>query len=393
MRRRLPFDYAVRNLGRRPVRTLLSGASSALVAALFVATAAFVGGLSSGFGRAGQEDVVILLSRVSEGDLLRSTVPAALPGIIAAEVEDVARPGGVPAVSPEIHMGTSLRLGPAPPDGADDRAHQVFVRGVTERAFLVHDAVTLVEGRLPGPSEVLVGRVVPKQLGLDPALFAVGRELRFEGGVFTVSGTFAAPGTTVESELFAPLQDLRSLTRREDSSAVFVRVAEPAAAAELALFAQRRIDLELVAVPSVEYYGALAAYFGPIRALAWVLAAMMAGAALFGGANTLSAAVQDRLRELATLRAIGYPARAIAASLLQESLVLAAAGGLCGLALARLALAGAAVRIAMGAFTLEIGPEAVLAGFGAALLLGLVGTLPAALAVARLPVVVALQET
>ena len=45
MARGLPLDYAIRNLGRRPLRTVLTGTSSALVAALLVATAAFVRGL------------------------------------------------------------------------------------------------------------------------------------------------------------------------------------------------------------------------------------------------------------------------------------------------------------------------------------------------------------
>ncbi len=391
-RRTLPFDYAVLNLARRPLRTLLTGASSALVAGLFVATAAFVHGLGASFASAGRDDVAILLSRVSQSDVLRSTVPPSLAEVVAAEIEGVARPGGVPAVSAEIHTGTNLRLGEAPRTGGDDPSYQVFVRGVTERAFLVHDAITLESGRLPGPSEVIVGRVVPQQLGLDPMHFAIGRKLRFEGGTFTVVGTFAAPGTTIESEIFAPLVDLRSLGRREDSSAVFVRLASPEDFGELELFARRRLDLEIDAIPSTLYYAELAAYFGPIRALAWALALMMGGAALFGGANTLNAAVQDRVRELATLRAIGYPPRALAWSLLQESVVLAAAGGLLGLALARFALSGAAVRIAMGAFTLSIGPEAVLAGFAAALLLGILGTIPAAAAAARLPVAVALTE-
>jgi len=391
-RRSLPFDYAVRNLVRRPVRTLLTGASSALVAALFVATAAFVQGLSTSFSSAGRDDVAILLSRVSNSDVLRSTVPPSLAELVAAEIAGVARPGGVPAVSPEIHSGTNLRLGAKPAEGAPDPSYPAFVRGVTERAFLVHDALTLIEGHLPGPSEVLVGRIVPAQLGLDPARFALGETLRFEGGTFTIAGTFAAPGTTIESEIFAPLTDLRSLSRREDSSAVFVRLRSPADFGELELFARRRLDLELNAIPSALYYQELGAYFGPIRALAWVLALMMGGAALFGGANTLNAAVQDRVRELATLRAIGYRSRALAWSLLQESLVLAAAGGLAGLALARFALSGAAVRIAMGAFTLAVGPVAVLAGFGAALFLGLAATLPAAARVARLPVAVALKE-
>ncbi len=391
-RRRLPFDYAVRNLARRPVRTILTAGSSALVAALFVGTAAFVQGLSTSFTGAGQDDVAILLSRVSDSDVLRSTVSPALPELVAAEVAGVARSGGVAAVSSEIHTGTNLRLGEKPAEGAPDPSYQAFVRGVTERAFLVHDAITLIEGRLPGPSEVLVGRIVPSQLGLDPELFRIGRKLRFEGGTFTIVGTFAAPGTTIESELFAPLADLRSLSRREDSSAVFVRLESPDDFGALELFARRRLDLELNAIPSALYYKELGAYFGPIRTLAWMLALMMGGAALFGGANTLNAAVQDRVRELATLRAIGYRQRALAWSLLQESIVLAAAGGLLGLALARFALSGAAVRIAMGAFTLTIGPEAILAGFGAALALGIVATIPAIVRVARLPVAVALKE-
>lgn len=391
-RRVLPFDYAVRNLARRPVRTLLTAGSSALVAGLFVATAAFVQGLSSSFVNAGQDDVAILLSRVSNQDVLRSTVPPALAELVAAEITGIARPGGVPAVSSEIHTGTNLRLGAKPAEGEPDPSYQAFVRGVTERAFLVHDSITLIDGHLPGPSEVLVGRIVPAQLGLDPELFRIGRKLRFEGGTFTVAGTFAAPGTTVESELFAPLADLRSLSRREDSSAVFVRLNSPQDFGELELFARRRLDLELNAIPSSLYYKELGAYFGPIRTLAWVLALMIGGAALFGGANTLNAAVQDRIRELATLRAIGYRQRALTWSLLQESTVLAAAGGLLGLALARLAVSGAAVRIAMGAFTLSIGPQAVLAGFAAALGLGIFATIPAAMRVARLPVAVALKE-
>ena len=59
--RHLPFDYAVRNLGRRPLRTALTIAASALVTALLVATAAFVRGLETTFAE--QRDDVALRSR------------------------------------------------------------------------------------------------------------------------------------------------------------------------------------------------------------------------------------------------------------------------------------------------------------------------------------------
>jgi ABC-type antimicrobial peptide transport system permease subunit len=120
---------------------------------------------------------------------------------------------------------------------------------------------------------------------------------------------------------------------------------------------------------------------------------MMAAAALFGAANTLNAAVQDRVRELATLRAVGYRGPALVLALMQEGVVLSAAGGLVGLALARWLVQGAAVGIAMGAFRLEVGPEAVLVAAFAVLAIGVLASLPAAFRVLKLPVALALKET
>ncbi|HJM56400.1 MAG TPA: ABC transporter permease, partial [Planctomycetota bacterium] len=77
----------------------------------------------------------------------------AVAELVAADVPTIVRVGGVPASSPEIHMGTELTV------PGDAQPRQAFVRGVTERAYLVHDAVTLVEGTLPGPGDALVGRL------------------------------------------------------------------------------------------------------------------------------------------------------------------------------------------------------------------------------------------
>jgi len=393
MARALPFDYAVRNLLRRPLRTFLTAGSCSLVAALLASTAAFVQGLGGSSASQGRDDVGIVLSRVAGTDVLRSTVAAGVAQELAATVSGIARPGGVAAMSPEIHVGTRLRLGPTPAPGSEDPVYEGVVRGVAREAFLVHDVVTIVEGAPPGPGEVLVGRLVPARLGVPAERLAIGERVRFENGEFRVSGRFVAPGTTIESELWAPVQDLKSLTRRGDVSALFVRLERPEEMAQLQLFAHRRLDLELEAIRSSAYYAELAAWFTPIQALAWVLAAMMTAAALFGAANTLNAAVQDRVRELAALRAVGYRGSALVLALVQEGVVLAALGGLVGLALARFLVEGAAVQIAMGAFQLEVGASAVLGSFCAVLALGLFAVLPAALRVLRMPVALALKET
>ena len=82
--RALPFDYAARNLGRRPLRTLLTAGSSALVAALLVATAAFVRGLEATFSGAARDDVVLLLSRSAEGDIVRSAIASTVGNEVSA---------------------------------------------------------------------------------------------------------------------------------------------------------------------------------------------------------------------------------------------------------------------------------------------------------------------
>ncbi len=385
MKRSLPVDYPVLNLGRRPARTLLTALACAMVAAVVAAAVAFGRGLSESLMSQGREDVAILLSTAAMRDVVRSGISPAVAELVEASVP------GVLAASPEVHMGTNLRIGSAPGTGEADPEHAGFVRGVTARAFLVHEGVTLLEGRLPGPGEAIVGRLAALKLGVAEELLEPGRSLRIEGGEFEISGRFAAPGTTVESEVWVPMRELMGLARREDVSAVFVRTDSPDSVADVEVFARRRLDLELLCLPSRVYYGEMAAYFAPIGALAAAMAALIGIAVILTGANALSSAVQDRVGELATLRALGYTGAALSRALLLEALLLAAAGGLAGLLLARIALAGSAFRIGMGAFALEVDGLASLAGLGAVLLVGALGTLPAILRTLRLGVAAALE--
>jgi putative ABC transport system permease protein len=376
----LPFDYALANLGRRPVRTALTALASALVAALLVATVAFVRGVVHAFGGAAQPDVALLLSSVAERDVLRSTTPAGLAALVEASVP------GVLVASDEIHQGTHVLV------EGDDEPRPGFVRGITDRAYRVHDALVLVEGRVPGPGEVMVGTRVARQLGVRAEALALGRTLHVEGAPHVIVGRFAARGTTLESEIWTPLEPLRGLSQRDDSSAVFVRIDPAVGAAHLALFADRRLDLELEVVPSADYYRELVEYLAPIRRMALALALLIGVAALCAGANTASAAVQDRIRELAALRAVGFGGFALARSLAQEALVIAAIGGLAGLVAARFALDGAGVRIAMSAAPLEIDAVAIAAGGAGTLVLAAFGVAPAMWRCMRLPIAQALTE-
>ena len=383
----LPLHQAIRNLGRRPLRSLLMLLAGALVSSLFVATSAFVRSLEASHLGNAPEDTAILLSTAADGDIVRSAMSPAVADLVAADVPSIVQVGVVPAASPEIHMGTEIRV------TGDGRPRQAFVRGVTERAFLVHGGLSVVEGALPGPGEALVGRLAAAKSDLDPEQLAIGQELQIEGGSFVVSGIFAAPGTTVESEIWVPMSELQGHSQRDDCSVVFVRVGRREDLSDVDLFAKRRLDLEILSVPTDRYYAEMAAYFDPILGLAWSMAILIGIAAATGGANTVVAAVQDRVRELGTLRAIGFRGGAVVLSVLQENLVIGMAGALLGLLLARLMLAQASVSMAMTAFSVDVDPVSALVGLVGMLVISVLSAVPALMRILRLPIAVALKES
>ncbi|MCB9832490.1 MAG: ABC transporter permease [Planctomycetes bacterium] len=383
--RLLPLDYPLRNLGRRPGRALLTAGCSALAAALLVGTFAFVRGMAESLERSAPPRAAILMSSASMKDMVRSAISPAVADLVVADVEGILEVGGRPAVSPEIHMGSRIIV--------DGRPHEGFLRGVTDRAFLVHERVTLVEGRLPGAGEVMVGRLVADRLGVTADRLALGRVLRYEDADHVIVGRFAAPGTVLESEVWAPLVELMGEARREDISAVFVRVRDDEVFADLDLFTDRRLDLELASMRAADYYRELAAYFEPLRLIAWMMAVMVGLAALFGGANIMNAAVQDRLRELAALRALGYGGFAIVLAIAAEALLQGAIGGIVGTTAARLLIAGSSVSLAMQSFSLRVDAPSLAVGFAGSLLLALIGSLPAALKAVRMNVASGLKES
>src|SRR6478735_3980587 len=125
--------------------------------------------------------------------------------------------------------------------------------------------------------------------------------------------------------------------------------------------------------------------------MAWLVVGLVAAAGVFAGMNAMYGSVVGRVKELATLQTIGFTRRAIAISLIQEAVILAAAASLVAAGLAVLLLDGTAVRFTMGAFALRIDGPALLLGCGTGVMLGVVGALPPAFHAMRMPIVEALK--
>lgn len=382
----LPWTYGVRNLGRSPVRTVLAVGGSGLVVLLVLTAAACVRGLGTSMALSGAPDNVLLLGTGSETSVERSEVGPAAASIAEASIDGLAERLGVAYVSPEVHMASRLALAP----GED--GHLAMLRGVTDRAYLVHRPVRLTEGRAPGSGEVLVGRLAATRMGIDAERLAIGRTIWFDEVAWTVSGHFEAPGTVMEAEIWVPLADLQAAARRDQLSVVVLTL-DDAEFADIDLFTKQRLDLSLVSIREVDYYAELDAFYEPVRRMIWLTSILMALGGLFGGLNTMYAAFASRVRELGTLQTLGFGRAAIVLSLVQESVLTSALGGLLAAGAGVLLLDGRAVRFSMGAFRLVVDGPVLAAGLATALALGLLGALPPAWRALRLPIQEALKST
>jgi ABC-type antimicrobial peptide transport system permease subunit len=380
----LPLSYAVRNLFRSKARLLQTIGGSAMVVLLVMASVAINQGMKRVLSASGSDRNVILVGAGSEESIQRSEVPERTAGIAEAAVPGITQSLGVRAVSSEIHYMNYLGL----PDG---RRSQAMLRGVTLQALRVHPEVRLLQGNFPAAGELMVGRLAWRKLGLAEKDLRVGGVLTLEHQPLKISGIFAAPGTVLESEIWATLGDLRVLAKRETLSCVVLRLDDPADFAEADLFAKQRLDLELSALRESDYYDRLSAFFKPLRAMTWITAGLIAAGALFGGVNTLYAAFASRVREMATLQSIGFGRAALLASLVQESTLACLTGALLASVVAVGLLDGRTIPFSIGAFTMEVGPGVAITGILTGLLLGLLGALPAAIRCLKPPLPTALR--
>lgn len=381
----LPWEYGVRNLLRRPVRTALTLGALATVVLLVFVVVGFIRGLERSLAISGDPQVVLVYSLGAEGEVENSAIPARSAGLLTASIDGIDERFGVPRVSPELFLGTRVRVG--------EQTHSSLglVRGVTPTAPLVRRPVRLVAGRWPGAGEVMVGRLAAAKLGGAERDLDVGRTVTFEGRTWPISGRFVAGGTALESEIWCRLPDFQQALQRQDLSVVALLLAEPRHAADVDLFCKERRDLELTSTPETEYYAALAQHYRPVLMVGWVVVGLVAGAGVFAGLNMMYGAVAGRVREIAALQAIGYRRRAILVSVVQEGALLAAAASVIAGVVALWLVNGLAVRFTMGAFALTVDGVAVLIGCGTGLSLGVLGAIPPAIKALRLPVAESLK--
>lgn len=382
--RLLPWEYGVRNLLRRPSRSALTLGALSIVVLLVFVVVGFIRGLERSLAVSGDPQVVLVYSLGAEDNIENSAVAARTPGLLSASVAGIQKRFDLAHVSPELYLGTRI-------DTGEHHEAPGLIRGVTTTAPLVRRQIRLTDGSWPEAGEVMIGQLAAAKMGVRPEELSIGQHIRFEGHTWRISGHFRAGGSAFESELWCRLPDFQQALKRQDLSVVAVLLQPGVPPSRVTLFCKERIDLELQAISETAYYAALQKHYQPVRMLAWLVVWLISGAGIFAGLNMMYGAVAGRVREIATLQAIGYRRRAILFSLIQEGALLAAAASFLAGLIALGWINGQAVRFTMGAFTLEIDRIAILVGCGVGLTLGIVGAIPPAIKALRLSVAESLK--
>ena len=315
-------------LFRRRGRTALALSGIAVSASLLLDMTMLASGLTLSFGE---------LLGVS-GYALRVTPKGILPfdseaGIAGGDSVGarIARVPGVRAVAPVL--GAQMR-----PVRGDSAGSPVFTVGIDPQAEFLY---RIVEGEQPGPGEVVVSEPMARDERLSvgdtlvlagdlDASLGVARDRR--GWVVSGVGDFLYDYADQHS-IAMPIADLQRVTGRAGEVSLFGVAAVEGVDDDLVA---RRIT---AAVPEVSTYSTRELmeemdqrllYF---RQLATVLGSLAMVVTALLVTTIVTIGVRERFGEIATLRAIGVPARRILAAIVAEGLALAAIGCLVGLPL------------------------------------------------------------
>jgi putative ABC transport system permease protein len=386
----VPLSYVARNLWVRRLTTVLTAGGMALVVFVFSAVLMLDAGLKATMVASGSDSNVVIIRKGSDTEI-QSGVERDAAAVVETLPQVARGPDGGTLVSREVVVLDSLSK-----RGSGQRTN-VPVRGLSPLGVQLRGQVRLVQGRMfrPGASEVIVGNSV----GHDFIGAGVGQTLHFAQRQWLIVGRFDAQRSAFDSEIWGDCEQLLQAFRRTVYSSLIVRLSSPAGfeALRAAIDADPRLQLE--ARRERRYYEDQSRQMSDfIRILGLTLSVIFSLGAMIGAAITMYASVASRTAEIGTLRALGFARRSILAAFLLESMLLALAGGLAGLAAASVLQA---VRISTTnfqtfselAFSFELTAGVAARSIAFALVMGLAGgVLPAAKA-ARMRIVDALRAS
>ena len=383
----LPISYSLRNIRVRWRMTLATVLGIGLVVAVFIMVMALARGLKNTLVSTGDERNLLVLRQGSTAES-SSQITREQMRLLKYQEGIQRDAAGNPVISPEIIVLIYL-------DRADGQGGaNVLVRGLGPMGLSLRPGCRLSEGRMfePGLNECIVSRRIADRF----AHCRVGDSFRSGRTAWKVVGIFDAERTSYESEIWVDADEARDVFKRNFYGSALLRPVDADAGRRLIARLEKDRNLEVRVLPETQYYREQTQMAGPIQFMGGFLAAIMSIGAAFSAMNTMYAAVGARIREIGTLRVLGFRRRGIYAAVMIESILLALVGGALGCALA-LPIHGLSTgtigwnTFSEIAFEFRITGELMVKGLLFALAMGVLGGLLPARMAARMKILDALR--
>ncbi|HPF27044.1 MAG TPA: FtsX-like permease family protein [Steroidobacteraceae bacterium] len=381
----------LRNIPARWTSALVAVIGVAGVSLVLIAVLSIAEGFRAALEFSGSEDVAIVLRAGSTDELTSGILQTSIP--VISDAPGVRRTDNArPMVSAELFVIVDAKL------RNKDASANAPLRGITPLAPQLRKNFELLEGRLAreGTNEVIIGNGVAQQYeGL-----AVGKTVRWGSNDWQIVGRFADGGGIAESEVWADARVVQQAFNRGSTyQSARVKLASVASFQQFkdALGKDPRVNVRIVREP-VFYAEQQELMQKLVSSVGWTLALMMGLGAILAALNTMYNAVASRVREIATLRAMGFGAAPVVASVLIEALILGALGGLLGGALAYLLLNGMRSstlnfqNFSQITYAFTVTPKLMLTGIVYGLILTLLAGVMPGIRAARTPITTGLRE-
>ena len=405
----MDLRWSIRNLRRHPLRSILSIAGIAVATAMLCDMIMLRGGLETSF-----EKLMLLRGyqvRVTPQGTLPLDSEATMPGTTAL-MRAIATDSDVVAVAPVVAtsvyaMARSPLTAHRSPDSLVSGLRTLFGYGIDpahQGLYEVQSGADLAPGDSAG---VLLGAPAARLIGagvgdtvtlvarLDPQVAGAGAERRLVVRGM-VRWLYDHEGQPSVGTIVPIMQELGGLRAADRASVLMVKVRDGAdVPAALARLRGAHPGVEVSGIDDlVRHFRERMVYF---RQLALILGTLSLGIATLLIATLLAITVNERLAEIATMRAIGVRRGSIIRDVLVEGAALTLAGGLVGVVLG-LATARLLDRILTSfpglpaAFSFFVPrPGALAAGLAITLLAGLAAGLYPAWLAARAPIAATLR--
>jgi len=384
----IPLGYTIRNILKHKVTTTMTILGVSLVVFVFAAAQMLSYGLKSTLVSTGSDDNAIVIRKSSQSEV-QSIILRDQGQIVGTSPEIARAADGSALYTNEIYVLINQ------PKRATGELANIVVRGVTPKSLELRPAVKLIAGRMwqDAGSEVIAGKSAAERY----AGCGLGEKLRFGAREWTVVGVFDAQGSGFDSELWGDVVQIADVFRRPIYSSVTFRMADTTQfeAMKARLENDRRMEVDVFR--EKEYYAAqsrtLAGFIGIGGTIVSIIFSL---GAIVGAMITMYASVANRVREIGTLRSLGFSRLAILISFLIEARAISLTGGLLGIVGASfLGMLQVATTnwdtFSQIAFNFRLSTAIVIAAVVFALVMGLVGGFLPAVRAARLKIVDSLR--